>query len=469
MRGFLAGLVMGLVVSGLVLGAASVLVDLSERAALRDAAPAADAVEVPPGSGFDAVREDRAAALPGTGSTRTPRTAPRVPAPAPDDTGGLSAPDTAPVAAPAIGGAAALAPLPEEGQGAGDVAVEGLRPALPRPRALAPGRAEADARLLVSPDADQPPGNGPPGTGPPGTDRGARDLDPARPSRSDAAGAAPADAPRRIVPEGSARMSDRSDGARTDTLSRLAETAPDDDGPAQPASVPAGALARNAVAAEVPPGKPLMSIVLVDDGKADLGPEALAAFAFPHSIAIPATRADAAAAAARHRAAGVEVLLAVDLPEAARPADVETAMATWLAAVPQAAAVIEGAGTGLQTRRDASAQLAPILLESGHGLVMRPNGLDTAQTLLSRAGVPAATLLREIDAEGQDAAEMRRALDKAALRAGQQEDGVIVLGRLRAETIRALRLWERQDRAESVALVPVSAVLRQAAAGQGAD
>jgi len=463
MRGFLAGAITGLVVSGLVLGAASVLVDLSERAALRDAAPAADTVEVPPGSGFDAVREDRAAALPGGESPPAPRAAPRVaaPAPAPDDTGGLSAPDTAPVAAPATGDAAVLAPQPEDGQGAGAVAVEGARPVLPRPRAPAPARAEADEPLSVFPDPARPPG----------TDRGTRDLGPARPSQAAAPADAPAPAaaPRRIVPEGAARIAGRGDGGRTDSLSRPAERAPDDDGPAQPETLPAGALARNAVAAEVPPGKPLMSIVLVDDGSAELGPEALAAFAFPPSIAIPATRADAAAAAARHRAAGAEVLLAVDLPEAARPADVETAMATWLAAVPQAAAVIEGAGTGLQTRRDASAQLAPILLESGHGLVMRPSGLDTAQTILSRAGVPAATLWRDIDAEGQDAGEVRRALDQAALRAGQQEDGVIVLGRLRAETIRALRLWERQDRAASVALVPVSAVLRQAAAGQGED
>jgi len=77
--------------------------------------------------------------------------------------------------------------------------------------------------------------------------------------------------------------------------------------------------------------------------------------------------------------------------------------------------------------------------------------------------VPAATLFRDFDAGGQDAAAVRRFLDNAAMRATQQQEGVIMVGRLRADTISALLLWGLQDRAASVALVPVSAVLRQGA------
>ncbi len=53
---------------------------------------------------------------------------------------------------------------------------------------------------------------------------------------------------------------------------------------------------------------------------------------------------------------------------------------------------------------------------------------------------------------------IRRFLDQAAFKAGQ-EGAVIMLGRLRPDTISALLLWGLQDRANSVALVPVSAVL----------
>lgn len=55
---------------------------------------------------------------------------------------------------------------------------------------------------------------------------------------------------------------------------------------------------------------------------------------------------------------------------------------------------------------------------------------------------------------------MRRFLDQAAFKA-RQEEGVVMLGRLRADTVSALLLWGLQDRANSVALVPVSALLKR--------
>ncbi|MET4100766.1 polysaccharide deacetylase 2 family uncharacterized protein YibQ [Roseovarius sp. MBR-78] len=488
MRGVLAGMITGFAVSGLVLGAVSVGLDLAGGAALRERAPEADAVKVPPGSGFDAVREDRAAALPAPGDSPEAGTGavPRVPAPAPDDTLGLSGADTAPP--PATGTATTLGTPPVEASDTGSVAVQGDSPVLPSPQALAPTRPESEARLPISTEPAQPPQPDPgesavglaPGAGQrvgaapdetgtetsPGESMAAPAPDEGAPETAPET----APAPRRLQPEGGgALVQDRAEGVTTDRLPRIGEApeegavAPQDEAAPAPAP-PEPALARNAVAAEVPPGKPLMAIVLIDDGSGALGREALGAFPYPLSIAIPATHPDAGAAAARYREAGFEVLLDVDLPEGASAADVEVAMAAWLDRVPQAVAVIEGDGTGLQSSREASAQLAPILLETGHGLVMRPNGLDTAQKLIAREGVPSATLFRDFDAQGQNAAAVRRFLDQAAVRAGQRQTGVIMLGRLRADTISALLIWGLQDRAASVALVPVSAVLRRGAA-----
>jgi hypothetical protein len=81
--------------------------------------------------------------------------------------------------------------------------------------------------------------------------------------------------------------------------------------------------------------------------------------------------------------------------------------------------------------------------------------------------VPSATIFRDFDGAGQDAAAIRRFLDQGAFKAGQQAgglqeaegDGVIMMGRLRPDTISALLLWGLQDRAQRVALAPVSAVL----------
>nr|WP_320179439.1 divergent polysaccharide deacetylase family protein [Roseovarius pacificus] len=74
--------------------------------------------------------------------------------------------------------------------------------------------------------------------------------------------------------------------------------------------------------------------------------------------------------------------------------------------------------------------------------------------------MPSTTVFRDFDAKGQDATVIRRFLDQAAFKAGQDENGVVMVGRLRPDTISALLLWGLQDRASSVALAPVSAVLR---------
>ena len=73
--------------------------------------------------------------------------------------------------------------------------------------------------------------------------------------------------------------------------------------------------------------------------------------------------------------------------------------------------------------------------------------------------MPAATVFRDFDSADQTPTVIRRFLDQAAFRA-DQEGGVIMLGRVRPDTISALLLWGLQDRAERVALAPVSALLK---------
>jgi polysaccharide deacetylase 2 family uncharacterized protein YibQ len=208
------------------------------------------------------------------------------------------------------------------------------------------------------------------------------------------------------------------------------------------------------------PGLPRLAVVLLDDGMGPLGPSALAAFPFPVSFAIDPDHPDPSAAADAYRALGFEVLTLARLPDGATPADVETALRSALGAVPEAVAVLEAPEGGLQASRAVAAQIASVLSGTGHGLVSVPQGLNTGQQLAVQAGVPAVTLFRDFDSEGQDPRVIRRFLDQGAFRAGQ-EGAVVMLGRLRADTISALVLWGLQDRAQSVALVPVSVVLRE--------
>ena len=110
------------------------------------------------------------------------------------------------------------------------------------------------------------------------------------------------------------------------------------------------------------------------------------------------------------------------------------------------------------TFQEVSDQVTAILAQSGHGLVTMDKGLNTMPKLARKAGVPASPIFRDFDSKGQDAVVIRRFLDQAAFRAGQ-EGAVIMLGRSRPDTISALLLWGLQDRAGTVALSPVSAVL----------
>lgn len=261
------------------------------------------------------------------------------------------------------------------------------------------------------------------------------------------------------TPAGS--LADRGAGESASRLPSIGEAAPAEPTPA-PEAAPSelSPLERYAVPAEAEEDAPRMAIVLIDDGTGPLGPDTVGEFPFAVSFAIPASHPDAAATAQGYRDAGFEVLAIAGVPEGAQATDVEVTLEGSLGAVPEAVAVMEAPGDGLQATRAISEQAAQYLGASGHGLLMQPKGLNTGEALARREAVPTVTVFRDFDGEGQDPRVMRRFLDQAAFKA-RQEGAVVMLGRLRADTVSALLLWGLQDRASSVALVPISLVLRE--------
>lgn len=206
-------------------------------------------------------------------------------------------------------------------------------------------------------------------------------------------------------------------------------------------------------------GKPLMAIVLIDDGRS-LGVEALQDFPYPLTFAVDPEAEDAAEKMARHRNAGFEVVALVDLPEAATPSDAEVVLSATFDRLPEALAVLEGTGSGIQGNRELSDQVAAFAGSTGRGLIAQGSGFNTVEKLALRDGVPATSVFRDFDSAGQTPVVMRRFLDQAAFKAGV-EGSVVMLGRVRPDTISALLLWGLQDRASRVALAPISAVLRE--------
>ncbi len=208
---------------------------------------------------------------------------------------------------------------------------------------------------------------------------------------------------------------------------------------------------------ENPENKPLMSIILIDD-EGSFGAEALKDFPYPLSFAISPSDPDAAEKMNRHRAAGFEVLALTDLPEAASAQDAEVSLSVWLDTLPETVGILEGIGSGIQGNRKLADQVAAIAGATGRGLVTQDSGLNTVQKLAARNGVPSGVVFRDFDGARQDAKVMRRFLDQAAFRAGQ-EGAVVMMGRVRPETISALLLWGLEDRDNRVALAPISAVM----------
>jgi len=219
----------------------------------------------------------------------------------------------------------------------------------------------------------------------------------------------------------------------------------------------APALQRNAVACANTEGKPLFSVILIDDGNLDRAQ--ITGIGFPVTVALDPTRADAATAQSTYRAAGLEVLiLATTLPAGATASDLEVTFQSHFSSLPGAVGVLDLPLGGFQGNRIVAQQVVAILGEGGYGLVTIDKGLNPASQVAEREKVAQARVFRELDGTGENLPTMRRYLDRAAFRAAQ-ESGVVVLGHARAETLQALVEWAAEGRAANMALCPVSAVM----------
>ncbi len=208
-----------------------------------------------------------------------------------------------------------------------------------------------------------------------------------------------------------------------------------------------------------PEGKPLFVILLRDIGGEGMARDELAKVPFPISFVIDPLSGDAAAASAAYRAAGQEVLtLANGIPQGAEASDLETTFATLSSILPQSVAIIDQDLGGFQDQRPLATLVLPVIKGEGRGLVTYDRGLNAADQIARREGVPAAVIFRRLDAGGEDKATIRRYLDRAAFKAAQ-EGAVVVVGDTRAETVAAILEWTVEGRAATVTLAPVTAVM----------
>jgi hypothetical protein len=176
-------------------------------------------------------------------------------------------------------------------------------------------------------------------------------------------------------------------------------------------------------------------------------------------VAVDPAAPDAAETAARLRQAGHEILLAgAGLPRGATPQDVEVALSAYLDAIPGAIGVMDTDEGGFASNRAQSEQILEILGAEGYGVLLWDRGLNSAYAAAGRIDVPAALISRDLGGAMGSVSAVRRDLDRAAFDAART-GSVVVSATARPETLEALRLFARSDRAGQVALAPASAVL----------
>ncbi|MDM7930510.1 divergent polysaccharide deacetylase family protein [Tabrizicola sp.] len=229
-----------------------------------------------------------------------------------------------------------------------------------------------------------------------------------------------------------------------------AEAVPDDPRP----------IARFAADFENADGKPVLAIVLIDPGTADLDRDMLAALPFPVSIALDPTDPATPDRAAIYRAAGKEVvMLATGLADGARASDVEVSFQSMAQGLPEAVAVMDLPGAQFQNNRPLASLVVPVVGAQGRGLLTWDQGLNAADQVARREDIAAAVVFRDMESAGTDSGSIRRILDRAVFKAGQ--DGRVTLaGTASPATVAALLEWTVEGRAATVALAPLTAAMR---------
>ena len=206
-------------------------------------------------------------------------------------------------------------------------------------------------------------------------------------------------------------------------------------------------------------GKPLFVILLHDVGAAGMARAELAKLPFAVSFVIDPLAVDASEASAAYRAAGQEVLtLANGIPQGAAASDLETTFATLSSILPESVALVDQDLGGFQDQRPLATLVLPVIKGEGRGLVTYDRGLNAADQIAQRDGVPHAVIFRRLDGEGESIPTIRRYLDRAAFKAAQ-EGAVVVIGDTREATVAAILEWTIEGKAATVTLAPVTAVL----------
>ena len=196
-----------------------------------------------------------------------------------------------------------------------------------------------------------------------------------------------------------------------------------------------------------------LALILLDQSGEGLTAEALSTLSIPLTIAIDPAAPNAASRGAMFARAGHAIMAILNVTDVKTGGDVSIALAQALRVLPSATSVFVKDTAGLRRNAPVAQMVFASLAANDLGLVTFDLGLQTQNT-----AVQATTVFRDLDSKGQSAAIMRRFLDQA-IDTAQTEGPLVVMARLRTETINALSNWAEQAGTGTVRVVPVTDAL----------
>ena len=440
--GFLGGFIRGLIVGGFALVCVSLYLGNTS-----EPIPERTEVEVPAGSEFMLKREDTAVQRPKPIEQTTTAPAPEVTAPSVETSLNDAAGVTDAPMVPETGLVDTTAPTSPDTGLAAPAAPE--RPRLPTITSALPSRPQTEAQSAAPTQPKIERGDAGATLAPSlGSGQIVVPSDPTAPAlrRGDQTAPTEEDTTNATVP------TDQADETALEQVTVQAIETEDPYGKA------IDLYARDGVSDE---GKPKLSIVLLTDQLNVIDPNLVQALPIPVTFAVDPVNPSADALLLSLRELEQEAVILGDLPREASVQDVDVALTALVDLLPQTIGVIERQAGALQQSRDVMLHVPEVLNRTGHGLVVYEKGLNTLAKEAGKAGTPVATIYRDLDGADQNERTIRRFLDGAAFRAANSpSEPIVVSARLRPETMSAILIWARQDRAQKTAVVPVSQLMK---------
>lgn len=210
--------------------------------------------------------------------------------------------------------------------------------------------------------------------------------------------------------------------------------------------------------------KPLISVVVIDNGRVMPQLSALSGLGIPLAVAVPVDADGATETAQAYRDAGFEVLAlaprSVDLSLSGNQSEdqVEELLDRFFDIIPDAMGLIDRPVATIQKDRRLARYVVNRFAKTGHGILTYAGGLNSIPRLAAEQDVPQATIYRYLDASGESGDVIDRALNRAAFEA-KSKGRVVVMSTPNITTLTRVADWLQTSRARDVALAPVSASL----------